>query len=286
MRLIRLSFAGKELCDSSQDGRRLSETIPRLFISRKTDCVSRQAPVGNVVLGKNRLTCRIGAYAPGGTIGEDDMQPKVHLKANDTILFTGDSITAAERHQKAYRPLGFGYVHFAGNFLLAGYPKLNLHIMNTGVSGDTVIDLRHRWERDCLAHQPDVLSVLIGINDVWQLTMEPDLAQTAATPDEYELTYDQLLAQARQQCGCQLVLMEPFMFCRDPHDRVFRALTPYIEIVRRLAAKHKATAVFLQRELDALLAEVPPERWSEDAVHPCLWAHAWIAQRWLEATRL
>ncbi len=214
------------------------------------------------------------------------MQPKVRLKENDRVLFTGDSITAAERHRQAYSPLGFGYVHFAGNFLLARYPKLNLRILNTGVSGDTVIDLRHRWERDCLAHKPNVLSILIGINDVWQLTMEPARAETAATPDEYELTLDQLLAQARQHGDCQLVLMEPFMFCRDPHDRVVQALVPYLEIIHRLAAKHKATPVFLQREIDALIAAVAPEKWSEDAVHPYLWAHAWIAQRWLEATGL
>lgn len=214
------------------------------------------------------------------------MQPTIHLQANDTIVFIGDSITAAERHRQAYRPLGYGYVHFAGNFLRAGYPQLNLNIVNSGVSGDTLVDLKNRWERDCLAHRPNVLSVLIGINDVWRLTMQPDLAETAARPDEYELTYDQLLARAKEQCNCRLVLMEPFMFCRDRDNRVFRALMPYVEVVRRLAAKHGAVMVFLQGEIDRQIAEVPPEKWSQDSVHPYLWAHAWIAQRWLEATGL
>ncbi len=214
------------------------------------------------------------------------MQATIHLQANDTIVFIGDSITAAERHRQAYRPLGHGYVHFAGNFLRAGYPQLNLNIVNSGVSGDTLVDLKGRWERDCLAYRPHVLSVLIGINDVWRLAMQPDLAETAARPDEYELTYDQLLARAKRQCGCRLVLMEPFMFCRDQDDRVFRALMPYVEVVRRLAAKHGAVMVFLQRAIDRQIADVPPEKWSQDSVHPYLWAHAWIAQRWLEATGL
>jgi PhoPQ-activated pathogenicity-related protein len=76
------------------------------------------------------------------------------------------------------------------------------------------------------------------------------------------------------------------MFCRDLDNEVRRALTPYIEAVRRLAVRHDATAVFLQREIDRQITTVPPERWSPDTVHPYLWAHAWIAQRWLEATGL
>ncbi len=214
------------------------------------------------------------------------MHQPIRLESNDTIVFIGDSITAAERHRPAYRPLGFGYVHFAGNFLLARYPALNLRIVNTGISGDTVIDLKNRWQTDCIAHRPNILSVLIGINDVWQRTMEPDLAPNAAGPDKYEVTYDQLLAQAREQCGCRLVLMEPFLFCRDRGNELYRALTPYVEAVHRLAAKHEAVLVPLQREIDRQILEIAPEKWSEDTVHPYLWAHAWIAQQWLKAAGL
>jgi lysophospholipase L1-like esterase len=214
------------------------------------------------------------------------MQQAIDLHANDTIVFIGDSITAAERHRQAYSPLGFGYVHFAGNFLLARYPTLDLKIVNTGISGDTVIDLKYRWQRDCLAHRPNLLSVLVGINDVWRRTVEPDQAADAADPAEFEITYDQLLAQAKQQCRCQLVLLEPFLFCRDRNNIVYRALLPYIEIVHKLAEEHGAVLVPLQSRIDRQIVEIPPARWSQDGVHPYLWAHAWIAQRWLDATGL
>jgi lysophospholipase L1-like esterase len=214
------------------------------------------------------------------------MLQAIRLSTNDTIVFIGDSITAADRHRQAYRPLGFGYVHFAGNFLLARNPALNLNIANTGISGDTVLDLKDRWQRDCIAHRPNVLSILIGINDVWRRTMEPDMAESAASPAEFEVTYDQLLAQAEGQCRCRLILMEPFLFCRDREDEVFRALVPYLEVVRILAKQHEAVLVPLQREIDRQIAEIPPERWSEDTVHPYLWAHAWIAHQWLRATGL
>ncbi len=214
------------------------------------------------------------------------MKPGMHLKTADTIVFIGDSITDAERHRQAYKPLGLGYVHFVGNLLWARRPELNLSIVNTGVSGDTIRDLEHRWEKDCIAHGPNVVCILVGINDVWQLTMEPALARTASTPSEYEVTYDELLSRTKKRYDCQFVLMEPFMFCRDRSNAVFNALMSYIEIVRGLAAKYNAVLVPLQQEIDRQIAEIPPEKWSGDAVHPYLWAHAWIALRWLEATGL
>jgi len=214
------------------------------------------------------------------------MLPAIQLKANDTIVFIGDSITSADRHRQAYAPLGFGYVHFIGNLLRARRPDSNLRVVNTGISGDTVRDLERRWQKDCIAHRPGVLSVLVGINDVWQLTMEPGPAQTASTPGQYELTFDQLLAQAKENCDCRLVLMEPFLFSREPRNEVLQALRPYVEIVRWLASKHEAVLVPLQTRIDRLIREIPAEKWSADAVHPYLCAHAWIAQQWLEATGL
>ena len=212
------------------------------------------------------------------------MSTGIRLKKADTIVFIGDSITDAERHRQVYKPLGFGYVHFVGNLLWARHPDLNLSIVNTGVSGDTLHDMEHRWERDCIAHRPNVVSILVGINDVWQLAMGPALAETAATPSDYEVTYGELLSRTKKRCDCQFVLAEPFMFCRDSHNGVFKALMPYVEAVRHLAAKYNAVLVPLQREIDRRIAQIPPERWSADTVHPYLWAHAWIALRWLEAT--
>ena len=90
------------------------------------------------------------------------MKQCLNLTYNQTIVFIGDSITDAGRLEKPYRPLGYGYVHFVANWLLAKYPELNLNIVNTGISGNTIRDLKLRWEKDCLNHKPDVLSVMIG----------------------------------------------------------------------------------------------------------------------------
>lgn len=125
-----------------------------------------------------------------------------------------------------------------------------------------------------------------GINDIPKLTMEPEAARTASTADEYELTYRQLLDDAIERCDRRLVLMEPFLFCRDAQNEVLLALRPYLETVRRLALKYEAVLVGLQRQIDLQIRAIPPEKWSADMVHPCLWAHAWIAQQWFLATDL
>jgi len=214
------------------------------------------------------------------------MPRTVELSPNQTIVFIGDSITDADRNLPAYQPFGFGFVHFIANHLLAKYPQMNLNIINTGISGNTVRDLKARWERDCLEYKPDILSVLIGINDLWRQYEGPEQLSQAVYLDEYESTYRQLLSTARQCCNCQMVLVEPFMFCSDTENEMFIGLADYIGIVHRLAEKFEAVLVPMQQFIDEKIKQVPPERWSMDSVHPHVWAHAWIAQRWLEVTEL
>jgi hypothetical protein len=102
----------------------------------------------------------------------------------------------------------------------------------------------------------------------------------------YELTYRLLLSTAKQHCNCQFVMMEPFMFCDDARNAMLAGLQGYIEAVHRLAEEFGAVLVPLQSSVGAEIAHVQAEKWSADSVHPYLWAHAWIAQRWLDATGL
>jgi acyl-CoA thioesterase I len=214
------------------------------------------------------------------------VKPRIQLEAGNRIVFIGDSITDADRDECTYGPLGRGYVHFVGNALLAKYPDLNLDIVNTGVGGDTVSDMQRRWETDCLSRQPNVLSVMIGVNDAWYRAIGSDIEGRVASPEQYEVTYDQLLVAVKKRCDCQVVLMEPFVFSADLNDRLRGAVEPYVEIAGKLAAKYRTVLVPLQKNINELIVRVAPERWSDDSVHPLPWAHAWIAQQWLEATGL
>jgi len=214
------------------------------------------------------------------------MQPEIHLKRNQTILFIGNSITDASRREPEYAPFGRGYVHFVANTLLARYPTLDLNIINAGLSGNTIRDLDARWEKDCLRHKPDILTVLIGINDLYWQHADFQRPSKAVYTEEYELTYRQLLSRTRQQQNCQIVLMEPFIFCDDPQNEMLLGLRAYIDIVHKLADDFRAVLVPLQGCIDRQITQVPPQKWSADSVHPYQWVHAWIAQRWFEATHL
>jgi lysophospholipase L1-like esterase len=211
------------------------------------------------------------------------MSNKIELNHGDTIVFIGDSITDADRNFHHYKPFGFGYVNFVANFLLGKYPEYNLNIINTGVSGDTITDLKARWQKDCLDHNPDILSILIGVNDVWyQFDTAAELPY-AVMLDEYQTTYRQLLTMVKQKCNSQLVICEPFMFCDDYNDPTFAHLRRYIEAVHRIAEDFDAVHVPLQKAIDERIKEVPPQKWSADSVHPEIWAHAWLAQQWINA---
>lgn len=214
------------------------------------------------------------------------MLNKIELKPNDKVLFIGDSITDADRNLRAYKPFGFGYVHFAANYLLGKYPTYNLNIINTGISGNTIADLKGRWQKDCLDHNPDILSILIGVNDVWRQFAAKDELPYAVPLDEYETTYRQLLTIVKQKCNSQLVICEPFMFCDDFNNTMFAHLRTFIEAVHRIADDFGAVLVPLQKAIDERIKDVPPQNWSLDMVHPEVWAHAWIAQQWLIAAGL
>ena len=214
------------------------------------------------------------------------MQNKIELKPNDKVLFIGDSITDADRNSPAHKPFGCGYVNFVANTLLAKYPTYNLNIINTGISGDTITDLKNRWQKDCLDHNPDILSILIGVNDIWRQFATEDELPYAVPLDEYEATYRQLLTMVTQKCNSRLVICEPFMFCDDFNNPMFAHLRRYIEVVRRIADDFNACIVPLQKAIDERIKDVPPQDWSLDMVHPEIWAHEWIAQQWLIATGL
>ena len=118
------------------------------------------------------------------------------FEKNDTVLFIGDSISDYERK----RPVGEGlfnawgrsYVADAASLLCCMYPELQLRIINMGISGNQVRDLDRRWQTDVMDLNPDWVSVLIGINDVWRQFDSPQMPETHVPLEEFEATYPRL----------------------------------------------------------------------------------------------
>ena len=211
------------------------------------------------------------------------MHKRIEFKQNQTLLFIGDSITDCGRREFPYAPLGCGYVHFAANFLLAAHPHLNLNIQNRGIGGDSTRDLKNRWKPDCLDLNPNIVSIMIGINDLWRKYGDSiESLQRYVAPEEYEANYRSILTQLRSECEPQLILMEPYMFCDDPSNPMLADLNVYLDIVRTLAAEFNAVLVPVHAAWTALENKRPDLEWADDYVHPAPWAHAWIAKIWLD----
>ncbi|MEV0430497.1 SGNH/GDSL hydrolase family protein [Micromonospora sp. NPDC050495] len=193
------------------------------------------------------------------------------------VLFIGDSITDAGRDRSCGDDLGTGYAMMAAAWFTARHPGHRVSFRNRGVSGDRVRDLRARWETDCLALAPQVVSVLIGVNDTWRRYTHDDPTSAA----DFARDYRHIL-EATRRTGARLVLVEPFLVPRDDAQRGWRAdLDPKVEVVRRLAAEFDATLVAVDALFQA--ADVDDRVWTRDGVHPTPFGHALIAQAWLGA---
>jgi lysophospholipase L1-like esterase len=203
------------------------------------------------------------------------------ISPNDRILFQGDSITDCGRDYADSDSLGNGYAMIAASFLAALHQGLAPVCLNRGISGNRAEDLVERWGKDCLDLRPDVLSIMIGINDTWRAFDSNDPTST----EGYARDYRSLLEQARAaNPDLKVVLMEPFVLPVPEDRKAWREdLDPRIEVVHGLAAEFGATLVHLDNLLNAACEEQPPAYWAEDGVHPSQPGHALIARHWLEA---
>lgn len=211
------------------------------------------------------------------------------IQVNDAVLFQGDSITDAGRsrdNQTANDPagLGHGYVLHAAGMLHEALPHAKLAIYNRGVGGERVTNLKKRWRADTLNLKPDVLSVLIGVNDTWHGTGS-GMPGNGVPLDRYEEVYRQILAAAKDELpGLKLVLCEPFVLpCGVVNDLWFPEFTRRRDIVKRLADEFGAVFVRLQSIFDEAQKRAAAEAWAADGVHPTLAGHMLLAKAWVAA---
>ena len=176
--------------------------------------------------------------------------------------------------------LGSGYVSEVDAALRAMGPEPPVEVINTGIGGNTVRDLFRRWDADVLAHEPDWLSVMIGINDVWRFFDSKGVG--AVMPAEYLRTYEGLLS--RTPAGLKgLVLMSPFYVQTLRSDPMRVRMEEYGAIVRALAERRGALFVDVQAALDDMLEVMPYKDLAADRVHPTPLGHWVIAGAFLNA---
>jgi lysophospholipase L1-like esterase len=214
---------------------------------------------------------------------------KLKLQKVSTILFQGDSITDAGRNKEdnsfnSPRALGSGYSLLACAALLEKFASLDLKIINKGVSGNKVFQLADRWDKDCLQIKPDVLSILIGVNDLWHKLS----GQYDGTVEIYKRDYIALLEKTKQALPqIKLIICEPFAVngVRAVDDKWYPEFYDYQKAAREVATQFGATFVPFQKIFDEAQKQAPGVYWTGDGVHPSLAGAQLMASAWLSVIK-
>lgn len=210
-----------------------------------------------------------------------------HFSTGDVVLFQGDSITDAGRDKKNEHPnnarsFGGGYAFLLASWLLEELAGKELMIYNRGISGNKVYQLDERWDKDCLLLKPNVLSILIGVNDYWHLRS----GKYKGTPEIYERDYRALLNRTREQYpDIKLIICQPFIL-RDTKavdESWVEPFRPYQDISKKLCQEFGATWVPFQEAFTEASQLAHPTYWTHDGVHPSMAGAQLMAKTWLEA---
>lgn len=205
-----------------------------------------------------------------------------YLQENSKILFMGDSITDAGRYwqDEGVNPehessLGDGYANMVATTLQIQYPDLKLKFFNRGIGGNKASDLKERWQTDCLDLKPDVLTLMIGINDTWSFFAGGD----EVTAAEFEEHIEAIIKKTIDECQTKIVIIEPFLLPYSYGSDDWRAdFSAKIQVLRKVARKYQLGYI----PLDGLFAEaatvVPMCELVSDGVHPTIKGHRLMAK--------
>ncbi len=180
------------------------------------------------------------------------------------ILFQGDSITDAGRSFEDPHILGEGYVKYAAANLQNAYPDEEFEFINLGISGNQTKDLVERLDRDFIEIQPDIVSILIGINDVWHHAHDKSWI-----PDEvFEDRYRTVLKAIKEKTSAKIMMLEPFLI--PVADKLYfrEDLYKKIEIIRELAREYADVYLPTDGLLASAYLEIEPTDLAADGVHP------------------
>ena len=203
----------------------------------------------------------------------------------DRIVFAGDSVTemrsANPVGEGLFDALGFGYVRMVENLLMSVYPEYSIRVTNSGIGGNTSRDLWNRWERDVLNLNPDWVSIMIGINDVWRQFDTPAMRDRAVSPTEYEQYVENMLLSLQGRVK-GVFLMTPYYMEPNKDDWMRARMDEYSAICRKLAEKYACIFIDTQAMFDRYFKHQHSAYIAWDRVHPNQIGATLIAREFLK----
>lgn len=219
----------------------------------------------------------------------DQVSSKIHLNKNDVILFQGDSITDAGRnreHISANDPqgLGNGYAFLASAKLLNKHADKKLQFLNRGISGNKVPQLTDRWSADCINLKPNILSILIGINDYWHKRSGSYSGNSSSYKHDYKRLIENTLNADNK---IKIIICEPFAVNHVKHvtDDWFPEITEYQLAAKELAREYNTLFVPFQKVFDQAVKIADGSYWTTDGVHTTLAGAELMAEAWLTSIK-
>ena len=199
-----------------------------------------------------------------------------------TILFQGDSITDAGRNRDITFDLGKGYPNLVSAHIGFENPG-EYEFINRGISGNRIVDLYARMKIDLINLKPDIMSILIGVNDVWHEVAR----QNGVAPAKYKKIYSMLIEEVKEALpDIKIMILEPFVLegsaTAENIDK-FAEVKEMAQTAKEVAEEHNLVFVSLQDKFDEAVKLAPPEYWLGDGVHPTPKGHELIKREWLKA---
>lgn len=210
------------------------------------------------------------------------------------ILFQGDSITDAGRKRDDEKSLGIGYAHLVSAELGFEEPG-KYEFINKGVGGNRVVDVYSRINKDIINLAPDVMSILIGVNDVWEYYAQ---SPNGTPADKYYKIYDMLISETKAALpDLKIMIFEPFVLrgsgtymfgsggSYERYDEFRARVEERSKMAKKIAEKYNLPFIPLQAGFDELCKSAPDEYWLADGVHPATAGHEFIKREWIKAFR-
>ena len=202
---------------------------------------------------------------------------------NIKVVFQGDSITDAGRDYRNYHDVGPGYPKYASALMVENHPDCDFEFINFGISGNRTSQLFDRLYKDALMFDPDVISILIGINDVWHRHGSNKIATTDA---QIELNYRSILQRIKEESNAKIIIIAPFILDAEVPEGMREELARILPIIRGLADEYADAYIPLDEIFaEALKSQPEPFYYSKDGVHPNENGREFIGKLYAEAIK-